>query len=94
MSELMLNIITPKGSHESVTCDSIHLTICDNADGNSGGSYGIRPGHTKSLLSLDKGSIQAYRSGEIVLTGKSGGGFATIDHDKVTVVVEEFEKIK
>ncbi len=91
MAELTLKIVTPKGSQASVSCDSIHLTISDNAKGRGGGSYGIRRGHAKALLSLEKGEIKAFLSGKTVLAGEGGCGFAAVDQDEVTVTVENFK---
>lgn len=90
MSKLVLNIATPKGTHGPFQCDSIHLTICDDLCGKGGGSYGIRPGHAKALLTLDKGIIEAFLSGQNVLIGESGIGFTTVERNTVTVVTETF----
>ena len=93
MSELILNIVTPNGARDPIRCDSVHLTICDDLSGRGGGSYGVRAGHAKSLLSLDKGIIKAFLSGQNVLTGESGVGFATVERNTVTVVTETFLEI-
>lgn len=90
MTELTLNIVTPKYTYGPFRCDSIHLSISDDAKGKGGGSCGIRKGHAKSLLSLEEGSMKAFHEGEIILIGKSGCGFATVDQDVVTAVVETF----
>lgn len=92
MGELTLKIVTPVGGYGPYACDSIHLTVSDSAKGKGGGSYGIRAGHIKSLLSLQKGEISAYRRGEKVLAGMCGNGFATVAQNVVTVVVEEYEE--
>lgn len=92
MTELTLNIVTPKCTYGPVSCDSIHLTIIDDVNGKGGGSYGIRKGHAKSVFSLGEGVIDAIQGGEVLLVGKSGCGFATVDENVVTVVVETFEK--
>ena len=90
MSKLTLTIVTPKGTRGPVSCDSIHLKICDDMNGKGGGSYGIKAGHTKSLLSLEKGVIEAFLMGEKILTGECDVGFATVNQNVVTVVVEGF----
>ena len=90
MSKLVLNIVTPNGARDPILCDSVRLTICDDLSGKGGGSYGIRAGHVRSLLSLDKGAVEAFLSGQTILTGKSGPGFATIERNTVTVVTEAF----
>ena len=90
MSKLILKIVTPNGVHDPIQCDSVRLTICDDLNGKGGGSYGIRAGHAKTLLSLDKGVIKAFRSGQNVLIGESDMGFATVEQNTVTVVTEAF----
>ncbi len=90
MSELILKIITPKSSFGPFPCDSIHLSVADNVDNKGGGSYGIRKGHTNALLALEKGCIKAFSSKGNILTGNCGDGFATVDENTVTVVVEYY----
>ena len=92
MSELTLNIVTPEGALAPVICDSVHVTVCDDLSGRSGGSYGIRAGHTKTLLALDRGSLEAFLGGERIFSGKSGCGFATVDRDVVTAVIEDLKR--
>ena len=76
---MQLIIATPKGSISPIECDSVHLNISDDTKGKNGGNYGIRKGHAKALFSLDKGNV----------TATTPKGFATVDNDTVTVVVEE-----
>lgn len=90
MAELTLNIVTPKCTYGPFRCDSVHLTVGDDISGKGGGSCGIRKGHAKSLLSLEEGTIKVFYAGENIFKGKSGCGFATVDQDFVTVVVEAF----
>ena len=90
MDGLRLQIVTPKGALLPVSCDSIRLTVCDGRKGKGGGSYGIRKGHTKALFSLDVGEIRAFLSGKAVFAGQNGRGFATVERDVVTAVVETF----
>ena len=94
MCKLTLKIATPNGAHDPILCDSIRLTVCDDLSGRGGGSYGIRPGHAKALLSLDQGSIKAFLSDRCVLTGHSGTGFATVEQNTVTVVTEDFSEMQ
>ena len=93
MGKLILNIVTPNGVLDPIQCDSVRLTICDDLSGKGGGGYGIRAGHAESLLSLDKGVIKAFLSGQNVLTGKSGTGFVTVERNTVTVVTEAFSEV-
>ena len=90
---LTLRIVTPEGALPSTGCDSVRLTVCDDGQGKGGGSYGIRPGHTKALFALDAGPIRAFLAGVQILSGRTGGGFATVDGDTVTAVVESFERV-
>lgn len=92
MGKLSLKIATPNGAHDPILCDSIRLTVCDDLSGRGGGSYGIRPGHAKALLSLEKGSVKAFLSDRCVLTGRTGAGFAAVEQNTVTVVTEEFSE--
>ncbi|MBQ7094907.1 MAG: hypothetical protein IJN80_00430 [Clostridia bacterium] len=86
--KLSLKVITPQGVLGPFECDSVHLTISDDLSGKGGGSYGIRPGHTKALLSLQEGPLDADLEEQCVFFAKAGSGFASIEQNIVTVVVE------
>lgn len=90
MTELTLNIVTPKCTYGPFECDSVHLTLADDLKGKGGGDCGIRKGHEKALLALEEGPVKALENGNVVLAGKGGCGFATVDKDVVTVVIEMF----
>lgn len=90
MEEVILKIVTPKVSYGPYECDSIHLTVCDNESMQGGGSYGIRKGHAKALMVLECGNIRVFRDGQLLIEGKSGCGFATVENNQVTAVVESF----
>lgn len=87
---MQLIIATPKGSKKPIECDSVHLNICDDANGKNGGSYGIKKGHVKALFSLEKGNVTALLNSETVYSATTTKGFATVDNDVITVAVEEF----
>lgn len=89
---MQLIIATPKGSLSPIECDSVHLNISDDAKGKSGGNYGIRKGHVKALFALEEGNVTALLNGETVFLAKTGKGFATVENDIITVVVEELIK--
>ena len=91
MSRLTLIVVTPEGNRQPLECDSVQITVADNENGKSGGSYGIRPGHIKALFALDSGTIKAVSGGSAVLTALSGPGFASVDNNTVTAVIEKFE---
>lgn len=86
---MQLIIDTPKGASSPIECDSVHLTVCDDSTGKNGGSYGIRKGHIKSLIALEEGKITALLNNETVFSAENGKGFATVENDVVTVVVEK-----
>ncbi len=90
MADVVLNIVTPKATYGPYNCDSIHLTICDDSKNQGGGKCGIRKGHAKALLALDEGVVEGYLSEKTIIVGKSGCGFATVNENVVTVVVESF----
>ena len=85
---MQLIIATPKGSILPIECDSVHLNICDDIKGKNGGNYGIRKGHAKALFSLEKGNVTALLNGKTVYSATTTKGFATVDNNVVTVVVE------
>ncbi len=90
--ELTLKIVTAHGGLDPVACQSVHLPLCDGANGHGGGSYGIRHGHVKALFALAHGRVEALAEGKAVLTGQCGGGFASVEDNTVTVVTEHFTR--
>ena len=91
MKQLAVKIVTPQGEQKSLVCDSLRLSVADNANERGGGSYGIRPGHVDMLLALEEGELSALLAGKLVLEGRCGNGFATVEKNVVTVVAEFFE---
>ena len=91
MKMLTLSVVTLAGTMEPLECDSVQLNVADNDQEKGGGSYGIHPGHIKSLFSLAAGPLTAYKNGETVLNATVGDGFATVQKDRVTVVVNQFK---
>ena len=83
---LTLKILSPGGEAANVTCDSIILTVRDNSEGKSGGSYGIRTGHAPALIATDKGQITAKNQGRTVFSDYFDEGMATVDNNIVTVI--------
>ncbi len=92
MKTLTLSVVTLSGTMEPVECDSVQLNVADTAEGKGGGSYGIHPGHIKSLFSLAAGTLTALKNGETVLKAAIGDGFANVENDTVTVVTDRYEK--
>lgn len=88
MSAILLEVITPKGVYEKLKCDSVHFNISDNLKGKNGGSYGVRSGHAKAIFSLEAGLTKAYLNGNLVFCVECGNGFATVNDNLVTLIVE------
>ena len=65
--------------------------LCDDNNGEGGGSVGIRTGHIKSLMSIEKGKVTADLEGKEVFSCTTQGGFATVENDTVTVVTERMQ---
>jgi len=86
MKELVLKIATPDGEAKEVTCDSVHLVAAEGEDGKGQGSYGIRYGHVNALISLGKGRVTAFSSGNTLFSAECEEGFATVQKDRVTVM--------
>ena len=87
-----LKIVTPHTTIGPVPCDSVKLTMTDGKKKKQGGSYGIRQGHAEALISLDKGTIEAFENGKPILTLLSSRGIARVKKDGVTVTVSEVTK--
>lgn len=90
MNELTLNVIMPTAKADTVICDSVRLEVCDGANGKGGGSYGIRKGHVKAVIALQKGKIQAFLKGERVFVAEAQDGFAEVDNNTVTIVTKKY----
>ncbi|MBQ0083590.1 MAG: hypothetical protein KBS52_02340 [Clostridiales bacterium] len=86
-----LIIITPTFPAVKLECDSVHLSVKDGSSGKGGGSYGIRKGHAKAILALEKGKISAYQDGNLLKSFDCEEGFARVEKDSVTVVTEKIE---
>ena len=53
------------------------------------GSIGIRPGHQPVLAVLRSGKVDITPTGEDNLELDVTGGFVSVDHDTVTIVIDE-----
>ena len=49
---IRLRIVTPDADPITAEAISVRLSLAEGAVGNSGGAYGIRPGHTDAVLML------------------------------------------
>ena len=88
-NRLVLNILSPEETLPAIECDSIHLVISDDEKGKGGGSYGIRPGHINSLISMDEGDVTAIFQGEKVCCAKVSSGLAIVENDVVTIMSDK-----
>lgn len=89
MDVIILKIVTPESLVGPFECDSVHFIITDDKTGNGGGEYGVRSGHIRSVISVDKGNVTAYLDGKQVFETKVDGGFATVENNIVTIVTEK-----
>ncbi len=83
---LTMRLLTPAGFSSEVICDSVRLTLKDNADGRGGGSVGILYGHAPAVMALGRGPAVAKKGGEIVLSAVLESGFASVRDNVVTVI--------
>ena len=90
--DLTVIVMTPDSEPVKFGCDSLHLTVRDGRNGRGGGSYGIRRGHAKAVLSLGRGLLEAFDGGECTRRITCSAGFARIENDRVTVTVERAEE--
>lgn len=85
---LTLVILCPGGKAGETHCDSVDLFAADNAQGQGGGSIGIRKGHMPAVIALAAGKVTARADGKTVLTAETDGGFATVKNNIVTVIAQ------
>ncbi len=86
--KLTLKVVLPEGLLCQTQCDSVNVFIVDDKNGKGAGSYGIRRGHAKAVLCLGEGKIEAFDGEKSVFSKQTGGGFADIENDVVSVVVD------
>ena len=83
---LTLRLLTPVGYSAETVCDSVRLTLKDNAEGRGGGSVGILYGHAPAVMALGNGPVTAKEDGEVVLSAVLESGFASVRDNVVTVI--------
>ena len=91
-NRIIVSVITPGGEPVRFECDSLRLTVRDGRGGRGGGSYGIRRGHARAVISLGKGVLEAYLGGKLIRRQMCSEGFAKVEPDRVDVVVEHADK--
>jgi F-type H+-transporting ATPase subunit epsilon len=79
----LLTIVTPQGERYRGTVDSVVLP-------GSEGEFGVLPDHERYLTPLRVGAVE-IRSGGDRVWAAIGGGFADVQSDAVTVLVESCE---
>ena len=92
MSALLLEIVTPEGEDRKFECDSISLWLAADTRERGEGSMGIRKGHIESVIALGNGPLTARQDGKTVFSAQTEGGFATVLHDRVTVVTPHLQQ--
>ena len=85
---LRVKIVTPDNEPAKFICDSVNFKIKDGQKGNEGGAYGVRPGHTKAVFTLDKGEIVGFLNGDRQFSYIVNGGFARLENNNFTFVCE------
>jgi F-type H+-transporting ATPase subunit epsilon len=79
----LLTIVTPRGERYRGTVDSVVLP-------GSEGEFGVLPQHERYLTPLRVGAAE-IRTGSETLWAAIGGGFADVQAEAVTVLVESCE---
>lgn len=90
---MKFTLFTPQQQFPSLECDSVRLDIADSVSGKFSGSYGIRKGHAKAVLSLAEGKILVSRDGKVVFSAECQGGFAAVENDEVRVTADGVKEI-
>ena len=86
MAELTLKVIDIEGKEIVAHCDSLHLSCKESPNNKNGGNMGIRKGHIKSAIALEKAPIKAYLKGELVMETSPLSGVALVENDFVLVL--------
>lgn len=86
--KLTFTLFTPHQKLEPIECDSVKLSVADSVSGRFSGSYGIRKGHAKAILSLAEGRISVRLDGKEIYSVECEGGFATVENNEVRVTVD------
>lgn len=91
-NQLTVKFFTIDTQVPDVKCDSIQLSVSDNAKGEFSGLYGIRKGHAKAAFSLKAGKVSAWSGSEQVFTANISTGFAMVENNEVRITVDRVEK--
>jgi F-type H+-transporting ATPase subunit epsilon len=82
--QIQLDIVTPERKVLSVVVDEVI------APGDPG-LFGVRPGHTPFIASMEPGALTYFTSGRRE-TFAVGGGFVEVANDRVIVLAETAER--
>lgn len=85
-------LLTPNTEPVGAQCDSLHLPLKDDLNGQGGGDYNIRRGHAPAILAIGEGSIRVFLDGTPVLEINCSGGFAKVRPNRVTVIAEHISE--
>lgn len=91
---LRLRILTPEGVNTETDCDSITMVMANGKQGNEEGLIGIHPGHTDAVISLSQGPVTAKKAGATVLEFTVNGGFAVVNDNTVSIIVNKYVEDK
>ena len=91
---LTLRLLTPTGTSAEILCDSVQLTLRDDADGKGGGLVGILPGHAPAVMALGPGAIRASLKRSAVFRARAKDGFASVRDNVITVITDSAEIIE
>ncbi len=87
---LKLRILTPEGVNTEADCDSITMVMANGKQGNEEGLIGIHPGHADAVISLSQGPVTAKKAGATVLEFAVNGGFAVVNNNTVSIIVNKY----
>lgn len=82
--KIELNIVTPTNTFNYSNIEYLRAPSID-------GLFGVLPGHISSIIALDIGEIKIINNNKSTRFATSGG-FADINHDKVTLILETAEE--
>jgi len=78
--KLHLEVVTPAARIISVDCDEVRAP-------GTGGGFGVRPGHTPFITSLDPG-VLTYVVGGMETRFAVAGGFCEVAENRVTILAD------
>ena len=89
---LTVKILTVDRQIPVMECDTVLLPVADSTNGEFSGCYGIKKGHARTVFSLKDGELVLSDSGKSVLEAHISGGFAIVDQNEVSIMVDKIEE--